>query len=141
MKMKKGLYKVYIRLKSLYIVAVNANEGTIVEDKSTLEERFANDEFGNESVTISGNSKIFFDNLLRKMNVAPVTELLPEIVVNPISSQKRTKTLSKKELDDVSSVKTEPNKDKKQIDVIIETIAPENNYPLKTDTKDRILST
>ena len=141
MKMKKGLYKVYIRLKSLYIVAVNANEGTIVEDKSTLEERFANDEFGNESVTISGNSKIFFDNLLRKMNVAPVMELLPEIVVNPISSQKRTKTLSKKELDDVSSVKTEPNKDKKQIDVIIETIAPENNYPLKTDTKDRILST
>ena len=141
MKMKKGLYKVYIRLKSLYIVAVNANEDTIVEDKSTLEERFANDEFGNESVTISGNSKIFFDNLLRKMNVAPVTELLPEIVVNPISSQKRTKTLSKKELDDVSSVKTEPNKDKKQIDVIIETIAPENNYPLKTDTKDRILST
>ena len=139
--MKKGLYKVYIRLKSLYIVAVNANEGTIVEDKSTLEERFANDEFGNESVTISGNSKIFFDNLLRKMNVAPVMELLPEIVVNPISSQKRTKTLSKKELDDISSVKTEPNKDKKQIDVIIETIAPENNYPLKTDTKDRILST
>ena len=141
MKMKKGLYKVYIRLKSLYIVAVNANEDTIVEDKSTLEERFANDEFGNESVTISGNSKIFFDNLLRKMNVAPVMELLPEIVVNPISSQKRTKTLSKKELDDVSSVKTEPNKDKKQIDIIIETIAPENNYPLKTDTKDRILST
>lgn len=141
MKMKKSLYKVYIRLKSLYIVAVNANEGTIVEDKSTLEERFANDEFGNESVTISGNSKIFFDNLLRKMNVAPIMELLPEIVVNPISSQKRTKTLSKKELDDISSVKTEPNKDKKQIDVIIETIAPENNYPLKTDTKDRILST
>lgn len=122
-------------------MAVNANEGTIVEDKSTLEERFANDEFGNESVTISGNSKIFFDNLLRKMNVAPIMELLPEIVVNPISSQKRTKTLSKKELDDISSVKTEPNKDKKQIDVIIETIAPENNYPLKTDTKDRILST
>lgn len=141
MKMKKSLYKVYIRLKSLYIVAVNANDGTIVEDKSTLEERFANDEFGNESVTISGNSKIFFDNLLRKMNVAPIMELLPEIVVNPISSQKRTKTLSKKELDDISSVKTEPNKDKKQIDVIIEMIAPENNYPLKTDTKDRILST
>lgn len=141
MKMKKSLYKVYIRLKSLYIVAVNANDGTIVEDKSTLEERFANDEFGNESVTISGNSKIFFDNLLRKMNVAPIMELLPEIVVNPISSQKRTKTLSKKELDDISSVKTEPNKDKKQIDVIIETTAPENNYPLKTDTKDRILST
>lgn len=87
MKMKKGLYKVYIRLKSLYIVAVNANEGTIDEDKSTLEERFANDEFGNESVTISGNSKIFFDNLLRKMNVAPIMKLLPEIVVNPISSQ------------------------------------------------------
>lgn len=54
------------RTKRLYIEVVGANDRMIVRDKQTFEEWFVYDEFSNENITVSGDSKAYIDDLIKK---------------------------------------------------------------------------
>ena len=73
----------------------------IVEYRPTFEESFVEDDFR------SGNVKTYIDELMEKTNIIPRIQILPEIIEN----NKAIPDILTSTLDNVLSLKIEPNAD------------------------------
>ena len=85
-----------------------ANEGMIVNDKTVFEEWFIEDEFAVENVLDDNKAQI--GNLLKKIDVIPRMELLPESSVSSIPNFRQISAFVNT-LDEILSVNTESSKD------------------------------
>ena len=82
--------KLKIKKKETLFEALGANEGMIANDKPTFEEWFIDDQFAFKNVKVSDDSKVYIDNSLKKIDVIPRMEILPEPSVSPILNFRQT---------------------------------------------------
>ena len=114
----------------------------IVDDKPTFEQWFIDDKFASENVTISIDSKVYIDDLLKKPDVILKIETLPELPVSPILNFKQTLSPVVNTLDEIISMDTKPNKDalkkeENKFDTIMDTL---NENVTETKTIDDLIS-
>ena len=95
--------------RNLFIEA--ANEDMIVNYKPTFKKWPVGDEFASDYVTIPDDGKSYIDDLLKKPDVIPNIEILPEPAVSPIPNFKQTSLPAVNTIDKILSMDTESNKD------------------------------
>ena len=80
----------------------------IVENKPTFEGWFVDDKFGYENITVFGNRKAYFDELIKKTNIIPKIKILKK----KSDDDKTMPHILSPTLRYFLSVKIKPNSDK-----------------------------